>query len=72
MVAPASGFYATPGLGSNEVRIAYVLKEEDLKTSIRILRAALDAHGARRAARSGGAVEAVAAAGPDFGTPAGS
>ncbi len=43
MVAPASGFYATPGLGSNEVRIAYVLKEEDLRASIRILGAALEA-----------------------------
>jgi aspartate aminotransferase len=71
MVAPASGFYATPGLGSSEVRIAYVLKEEDLRTSIRILRAALEAY-AERSARSGRAVEAVAAAGPDFGTPAGS
>jgi aspartate aminotransferase len=72
MVAPASGFYATPGLGGNEVRIAYVLKEEDLRTSIRILRAALDAYRERRAAGAGAAVEAVAAAGPDFGTPAGS
>jgi aspartate aminotransferase len=72
MVAPASGFYATPGLGANEVRIAYVLKEEDLKTSIRILRAALDAYRERRAVGAGAAVGAVAAAGPDFGTPAGS
>ena len=29
MVAPATGFYATPGAGKNEVRIAYVLKKED-------------------------------------------
>jgi aspartate aminotransferase len=40
MVAPASGFYATP-LGKSEVRIAYVLKEEDLRASIEVLRAAL-------------------------------
>ena len=30
MVAPASGFYVTPGLGKDEIRIAYVLKEDDL------------------------------------------
>jgi aspartate aminotransferase len=44
MVAPAPGFYATPGLGADEVRIAYVLKEKDLETSIRILAAALIAY----------------------------
>jgi aspartate aminotransferase len=40
MVAPASGFYASL-LGSNEVRIAYVLKEEDLRKSIELLRIAI-------------------------------
>lgn len=45
MVAPANGFYATPGLGMNEVRIAYVLKEEDLKASVKILAEALKAYG---------------------------
>ena len=40
MVAPASGFYTSP-LGKSEVRIAYVLKEEDLRASIEVLRAAL-------------------------------
>ncbi|MFO0762543.1 MAG: pyridoxal phosphate-dependent aminotransferase [Byssovorax sp.] len=44
MVAPAPGFYATPGLGTDEVRIAYVLKEKDLEASIRILAAALPAY----------------------------
>ena len=44
MVAPAPGFYATPGLGADEVRIAYVLKEKDLEASIRILAAALTAY----------------------------
>ncbi len=48
MVAPADGFYVTPGLGKNEVRIAYVLKEEDLRHSIRILAAALKAYQAAR------------------------
>lgn len=47
MVAPASGFYATPGAGADQVRIAYVLKEEDLRASIRILKAALTAYSAR-------------------------
>ena len=41
MVAPASGFYSTPGLGKNEVRIAYVLKIDDLKNAMMILREAL-------------------------------
>jgi aspartate aminotransferase len=44
MVAPASGFYATPGLGKDEVRIAYVLKDEDLKQAVEILAAALPAY----------------------------
>jgi aspartate aminotransferase len=38
MVAPGPGFYATPGRGQDEVRIAYVLKEEDLIEAIEILR----------------------------------
>jgi aspartate aminotransferase len=37
MVAPASGFYATPGLGKDQIRIAYVLKCEDLVKAIRII-----------------------------------
>ena len=41
MVAPAAGFYSTPDTGLNQVRIAYVLKEEDLKKAIEILEAAL-------------------------------
>ncbi len=40
-IAPASGFYATPGLGANEARIAYVLKKEDLAICLRILEEAL-------------------------------
>jgi aspartate aminotransferase len=41
MVAPASGFYSTPGEGKNQVRIAYVLNKADLIRSVEILAAAL-------------------------------
>ncbi|HUH50797.1 MAG TPA: pyridoxal phosphate-dependent aminotransferase [Flavobacterium sp.] len=41
MVAPASGFYSTPGVGLDEIRIAYVLKKEDLIQAIEILKQAL-------------------------------
>lgn len=47
MVAPAAGFYSTPGVGLNEVRLAYVLKKEDLIKSAEILKAALIAYKAR-------------------------
>jgi aspartate aminotransferase len=47
MVAPASGFYSTPGLGKNEVRIAYVLKTEDLKNAMETLAEALKAYPGR-------------------------
>ena len=42
MVAPAAGFYATPGLGQDEVRIAYVLKAEDLELAVRVFRRGLE------------------------------
>ncbi len=45
MVAPASGFYSTPGKGKKEVRIAYVLKKEDLIRSVEILGKALKVYG---------------------------
>ena len=41
MVAPANGFYSDEKSGLNQVRIAYVLKEQDLKESIEILKLAL-------------------------------
>jgi aspartate aminotransferase len=41
MVAPAAGFYSTPNMGLNEVRIAYVLKKEDLIQAVAILKEAL-------------------------------
>lgn len=44
MMAPASGFYSTPGLGRDEVRIAYVLKKEDLQRAIFLLEKALEAY----------------------------
>ena len=47
MVAPASGFYSTPGSGKNEVRIAYVLKIDDLKNAMMILTEALKVYPGR-------------------------
>ncbi|MBN1113617.1 MAG: pyridoxal phosphate-dependent aminotransferase [Bacteroidales bacterium] len=44
MVAPASGFYANPELGKQQVRIAYVLKKEDLKNAVETFAAALKAY----------------------------
>lgn len=41
MVAPAAGFYSTPGVGRNQIRIAYVLNEDSLKTATKILEEAL-------------------------------
>ena len=41
MVAPAAGFYSTPGVGLNQIRIAYVLNEESLKMAVKILEEAL-------------------------------
>ena len=42
MMAPASGFYSTPGLGKDEVRIAYVLNQDDLKRALVVLEKALE------------------------------
>ena len=47
MMAPAAGFYSTPGLGKNQVRMAYVLQKDDLAKSLDILRAALEAYNKR-------------------------
>ncbi len=44
MVAPASGFYATKNAGKNEIRIAYVLKKNDLIDALKILSHALEAY----------------------------
>jgi aspartate aminotransferase len=47
MMAPASGFYTSPGYGKNEVRLAYVLKKEHLAKALVILEKALDAYPGR-------------------------
>jgi len=47
MMAPASGFYTTPGAGRNQVRIAYVLKREDLQRALVVLQKALEAYPGR-------------------------
>lgn len=43
-MAPATGFYVTPGLGKNEVRIAYVLNKDDLGKALTVLEKALEAY----------------------------
>ncbi len=44
MMAPGNGFYSTPGMGKDEVRIAYALNIEDLKRAVLILEKALEAY----------------------------
>jgi len=44
MLAPANGFYSSPGKGVSEVRIAYVLKENDLREAIEVLKTALQSY----------------------------
>ena len=58
LVSPAPGFYATPGLGRNEVRIAYVLRKEDLVEAVSVLARGLAAY---REARGLGPVPAGSA-----------
>ncbi|MBQ0116290.1 MAG: pyridoxal phosphate-dependent aminotransferase [Flavobacterium sp.] len=48
MVAPAAGFYSTPGVGLDEVRIAYVLKKEDLEQAVLILKQALEVYSEKK------------------------
>lgn len=48
MLAPATGFYGTPGLGKKEVRLAYVLKLEDINKAMDCLEAALKAYPGRK------------------------
>jgi len=47
MMAPAAGFYRNPDLGRNQVRMAYVLKKEDLGHALTVLRKALEAYNRR-------------------------
>jgi len=44
MVAPAAGFYSSPGFGTKQVRIAYVLKNEDLIKSVEILKKGIETY----------------------------
>ena len=46
-MAPASGFYTTPGMGKNEVRMAYVLNKDDLAQALKTLAKALEAYPGR-------------------------
>jgi aspartate aminotransferase len=48
MMAPASGFYSTPNTGKNEVRIAYVLNEQDLKEAVECLALGLKEYAAQK------------------------
>ena len=70
MIAPARGFYATPGLGADQVRIAYVLKEESLREAVEILRSALDVYSRRTGVAP--ASRAVPGRDSDFSLPQGS
>ena len=47
MMAPAAGFYSTPGMGKNQVRLAYVLNKHDIQRSLFVLSKALEAYNAR-------------------------
>ena len=47
MFAPGEPFYATPGKGKNEIRIAYVLKQEDLERAMDLLRLGIEAYNKR-------------------------
>ena len=47
MMAPAAGFYTTPGLGRDQVRLAYVLCKQDIKRSLFLLAKALEAYNAK-------------------------
>ena len=47
MYAPAAGFYGTPGLGKDEIRIAYVLKQEDMRRAVELLRLGIEAYNNR-------------------------
>ncbi len=44
MFAPAEGFYATPGLGKDEMRIAYVLNKDDMRRGVELIRLGLEAY----------------------------
>lgn len=47
MFAPAEGFYATPGLGKDEMRIAYVLNQADMRRAVELIRLGIEAYNAK-------------------------
>ncbi|MBD1425505.1 pyridoxal phosphate-dependent aminotransferase [Sphingobacterium arenae] len=49
MMAPATGFYSSPNVGTDQVRLAYVLKQEDLHSALICLEKALEAYPGRTA-----------------------
>lgn len=53
MLSPGSGFYATPGLGKDEVRIAYILNREDLDAAMDCLEKALEVYPGRKEIETG-------------------
>ncbi|HEV8231542.1 MAG TPA: pyridoxal phosphate-dependent aminotransferase [Thermoanaerobaculia bacterium] len=71
MIAPARGFYATPGLGTDQVRIAYVLEENDLRIAVDVLAAALHPYVTARGGSSRSRSEIVAPEDSDFALPQG-
>jgi aspartate aminotransferase len=72
MVAPARGFYATPGLGADQVRIAYVLNEADLRDAVEIFAAGLETYSRDRNRAPVRATARPRPKDPDFSTPFGS
>jgi aspartate aminotransferase len=69
MLAPAQGFYATPGLGHNEVRIAYVLEQKHLEAAVGILADGLTAYRAARRLEALAVEQAGEEDQPDFNVP---
>ena len=70
MLAPAQGFYATPGLGHDEVRIAYVLEQRHLEAAVGILADGLTAYRAGRGREAVADEQAVDVDKPGFSLPA--
>jgi aspartate aminotransferase len=48
MITPAESFYATPGVGRNEIRIAYVTRPEDICRSVELLGLGIEAYNKKR------------------------
>jgi aspartate aminotransferase len=69
MLAPAQGFYATPGLGHNEVRIAYVLEQRHLEAAVEIVASGLQAYRVARRLEALALEPAAEADEPDFSLP---